>query len=158
MAKSLDLRPMKAGDSNHLLSIDRKSSEFPWEVEDWQLIQQYFPGWEVSVATLNGTPKGFSVIELSDEKDACYIQKLVALGNDDDLRQLLLARITFRTLVKGFSSILYSTCELNCCPGDPYDESVWLQSQGFTYNATEVGEYSAYGRDYDGYIFSKKVE
>ena len=72
---ALDFRPMSAGDSHHLLDIDLKVSEFPWDVEDWQLLQKFFPDWEISVATLNKTPVGFSVVELSADDDLCRLYK-----------------------------------------------------------------------------------
>jgi hypothetical protein len=156
---ALDLRPMSVGDSHHLLNIDLKVSEFPWDVEDWQLLQKFFPDWEISVATLNSTPVGFSVVELSADDDLCRIHKFAVLrraqriGVDNSLLNL----IEYRTSIKSLGTLEYVASESACRPGDPYDVSQWLIWHGFTCEATEPEMFEGYGKDYDAYLFRKTI-
>lgn len=155
---ALNLRPLLAGDSHHLLNLDNKVSEFPWDVEDWQLLQKFFPEWEVSVVTLNETPKGFSVIELSADEGVCRIHKLVAQPNGVGLLNVLMDRIEYRAFIKQLDVIELIVSETECRGGDdPYDKTKWMRQQGFKCEDIQTGLFEAYGNQYDGYVFHKSL-
>lgn len=157
---NLDLRPMALGDSHHLINIDNKRSEFPWTVGDWQCFQRYFPEWEVSVVTLDETPVGFTVIELSKDENKCYIHKFAVLpkGLTVGIDLVLLNRVEYRTVTKGLNCIEYPVSESSCNPGDPYDVSEWLLRNGFRCEETVEEMFEAYGSYYDGFLFRKPIE
>lgn len=156
---TLDIRPMSVGDSHHLLNIDLKVSEFPWDVEDWQLLQKFFPDWEISVATINKTPVGFSVVELSADDDLCRIHKFAVLlrARRIGVHLSLMNVIEYRTFTRSLGTIEYVASECCCRPGDPYDVSEWLLRENFRCQDTEADMFEGYGKNYDAYLFRKIV-
>lgn len=157
----IGLRPMQLGDSPHLLNIDLKSSEFPWEVADWELLNNYFKHWRVLIALFNNTPAAFSVFELDSDEDSLHIHKLEALpiGKRVGLQFLMLDAIEHdgRCAALGVMDFIVpvSSCR---GPGDPYDISEWVSRAGFKCQREEPSMFEGYGKEIAGYVFQKTIE
>lgn len=156
-----DIRPQEAGDSFHLLNIDRKGSEIPFEVTDWQLVQRDFPAWQIKVATVRETPCAFVLYELDTMNGVASIHKLAALpfARTIGIPNFFVDIVRHLAVIKGFTHIetILPTYE---CRGknDPYDVSAWLLSVGFVWKETLTEVFEAYGKVVDAYVFHKPVE
>lgn len=159
--KDLDIRPMKEGDSHHLINVDLKTSEFPFGFQDWQLLAHYFPEWKIMVACLDETPVGFAIVEMDKEDRTVRIHKLVAMA---DARKLgvdnaILHTIEYEATISGYQKVQLPTPTSSCRgPGDPYDISEWLKKNKYVCVGTEESMFEAYGENMDGYIFEKNLE
>ncbi len=160
MGVYMDIRPMTLGDSHHLINIDSKASEFAWDVEDWQILQKYFPDWKVWIVSLMDTPKAFAVVEVDHNEDISRIHKMAALP---EARRIgadlsLLDTIEYDAVVSGVGTVEFVVSETSCRGGnDPYDISAWLLRRGFKCEETGRETYDAYGKMYDGFAFRKLV-
>lgn len=156
--KTLDIRAMKEGDSHHLVNIDVKSSEFPFEFEDWQLLAHYFPEWRIMVSCLDETPVGFAIVELDKDELVMRIHKIVALPEAKRIGvdTTMLCHIEYEAQISGFAKIQLPVPSLACRgPGDPYDISEWLKNNQYRCVGTEEEIFEAYGEKIDAYIFEK---
>ena len=154
----LKIRPLNKTDSHHLLNLDLKTSEYPWSSDDWELMDKFFPEWEVSIATVDGVPKGFSVTELDIKRNIQRIHKLVVIKPYPTLKTLLLERIEYRAFVHSVSTIEFILSETECRgKDDPYDRSTWLKRQGFRCEGIHKDTFEAYGNVFDGFVFRKLI-
>jgi len=154
----LKLRPLDRTDSHYLLDIDNKVSEYPWGPDEWELMDKFFPEWETSIATVNSTPKGFSVTELDKERGVQLIHKLVVRESHPTLRTLLLERLEYRAFVHSISTIEFVLSETECRgKDDPYDRSAWLKRQGFRCENIRKDTFESYGKVFDGFVFRKLI-
>lgn len=158
MNGTLDIRGVKDGDLHHLINIDRKGSEFPWDVEDWRIANIHFPEWRIIIATLDDEPVALALYEFNEKVDECVIQKLVAIPEAKWVLSMLLDKIEYGTYVQQLGAISFLISELECRGSfDPYDKSQWLKEHGFKWSLTHPNIYDAYGQRYDGYVFKKVI-
>ena len=158
MQLNLDVRPMQQGDSHHLLNIDLKASEFPFDFDDWQTLARFFPEWKIAVATLDDTPVAFAIYEIDEEEKVVRVHKIAALPNARRIGvdSTLLSAIEYTAVTQGMSAVEIPVPASSCRgKDDPYDVSVWLNRNKYRCVRTEAGLYEAYGDDEDGYIFQK---
>lgn len=156
----LDVRSMGPGDSHRLIDIDLKVSEFPWAIGKWYNLQWTSEDWDITVATLNNTPVGFSIIESLVDIDICRIHRLVVLNLAQriGLNNMLLDRAQYAAVIRGLTIIEFMVSEVSCRGmNDPYDLSVWLLKQSFKCEKIEKERFEAYGKKYDGYLFRKTL-
>lgn len=156
---NLDIRPMKDGDSHHLINIDLKSSEFPFQFEDWQLLAHYFPDWKIMVGCLDETPVSFAIVEFEhDDEMVVRIHRIVAMpeGKKFGVHNAILYTIEYEATIAGFAKIQIPVPTSSCRgPEDPYDMSEWLKENKYRCVEIEEDMFEAYGETIEGYIFEK---
>lgn len=156
---NLDIRPMTGGDCHHLVNIDLKSSEFPFNFNDWHTMSKYFPDWKIVIGTLNKTPSAFAVFESDLDERVNVIHKFATLpiGRRLGVDTAILNSIEYETFISGFKAVHFWLSEFECQGGeDPYDMSNWLKRRGYKCTNTEPDMYYQYGRPADCYIFEKQ--
>lgn len=143
-------REIGPGDSHLLVSLDRKFSEFPYDIQDWQLIRNFFQDWWVDILMDGDEIVGFVITEFS-EKVGLVIHRMA--GDLD----AALERVEERAR-EGMITVLQYEVPECCCrgAGDPYDVSAWLLSNGFRCEDTKKEEFEAYGNLVDVYVFRKR--
>lgn len=151
------IRDMGELDVHYLMAIDAKYSEIPWGTQEWQFIAAYFSEWSISVLVVEGEPVGYFVWEVYEHDSSIRVHRFVSppnklmmdlLGFEIELEaeELLMENIAFMVPEYRSQGV-----------GDPYDCSQWLLSKGYKCDEVERDMMTAYGQDYDCFIFRKKV-
>lgn len=158
--EDIELRGPQTGDSHHLLNIDSKTNEFPWDTEDWQIARMYFPHWKVYIGTVCREPAAFALASSDKEKDVCEIHRIAALPDAKvkGLDAMILDTIEYDAFIAGVGYLQIVLPETSCRGGDdPYDMSRWLNRMGFHCDEVKEESFEAYGNVYQEFVFRKSI-
>lgn len=156
--RDFDIRRMREGDSHHLVNIDLKTSEFPYDFEDWQLLGNYFQDWHIWVATDSQKPVAFAVVEIDENEHIARMHRIACLpeGKTIGIHNLLLMTLEGNYCQQKLKGIEMPVPHTMCmADNDPYNVSVWLKSHGYKCIRTVPDMFDGYGKDIEGYIFFK---
>ncbi len=151
------IRPFgEVQDSAHVMNIDQKSTEYPYDFQDWQSLNM-IPDWYGFICTHKETPCGFVLYELLD---CLRIHRLAVLPeyrrHGVGITLLHLAEENAR--LKQVKLFEFPVPETSCRGGnDPYDMSKWLNLQNYRCEEIQEAMFNGYGKDIDGYIFRKRI-
>lgn len=142
------IRKVTISDVHWLISIDRKTSELPLPMSDWQTVLDPVKGWSIFVDIHNKSPIGFSLSKESPEY--LLLARLSVLPGYDraDLFENL-KKSTKKPIIK------YLACELECRGLE--DMGTWLGANGFTCTSRQPYAFTAYGDKWDANVFELEV-
>lgn len=141
-------------DCTHLMNIDRKSTEFPYDFEDWQQLN-LMSDWFAFLTTYKNTPCGFVIYELS----TCLRVHRLAVLPEFRHQGVGVTLLSIAETNAGNRKLYEIPVPETSCRGgdDPYDVSKWLSLRGYKCEETVEGMFFGYGKDIDGFIFRKKI-
>lgn len=158
----MKVRRFDKSDAHFLIDIDRKGHEYPFVMEDWEvafnaaLDEDADEPWIIDVATIKGTPRGysFSIIDLSK----LFLVRLVAnpAFKDEGIEDVLFDNVKQLCLEHKRYKIQTIISESECS-GVPGDSCEWLMSKGFKCVRSSPEMFTMYGRDWDGYTFELEL-
>lgn len=156
----LDIRPFQLGDAPHILNIDLKCSEFPFDIEDWQMIKSYFPHWEILMAVIRKQPCAFIMYDYDSENRVGNLHKFAALpyALKAGVIGYLIDVISNTALLRGFTHLELIVPSNSCRGGnDTYDRSSLLLRNNFKCTKIITEAFEAYGEADDGFVFRKTI-
>lgn len=160
----IDIRRVHASDARSILHVDQNSCEFPWETDDWYMLEDHYIPWLDAVVLVDGVIKGYSIFDFDKDTDSCRLLRYCIENNVDEVTRekiddKMLDRIEYHCYSRDISTIEIDVCETELLgSADPYDRSVWLTKHGFKMTRKVKGLEYRYYRSYDVFYFAKPVE
>jgi len=158
MSRDPIIRVCRATDINELANMDNKCYEYPYTLEDWQALAPAAGKKDHPRAVLIEAMRrnvGFMLWQYLSEETA----QLIKLGilpsfRRNGLGQLLMESFVSTCIRENMKTATITVPEINCCPGEPDDCSVFLNKMGFTTTGVIVPNFAyMYGEQVEGFQF-----